>query len=420
MRLRPRHFLVVGLIATLANAAFTCRAFVAPDENLALSPAQWREDLRYLARTLPEKHASAFHFTPKPKFEAAVADLDRQLDHLDPDAAWVGMSKIVALVGDAHTYLQSPKDRANFPIAFARFGSDYRVVAVAAGMEKALGARVIKVQDLPVSQVAEILYQSFSQDESSELSEKYLADSLSIGAQLHGAGIISDRSSVQYMIAGDGGEFTIQVRAMPAGQSTGALVLAAKQRPPSRQHPEERFWCDYSAESKAVFCNVRAMRDLKDPSRVMLALISKSHPDKLVIDLRQNFGGDFNEGLKYLVEPVRDLPAINRKGHLFVLIGPNTFSAAMSNATHFRYRTAAILVGRTIGEKPNSYQEPRSFVLPNSHLTVRYSTKFYKFVESGENVVRPDHEVVTTWEDYMAGRDSALEWALHYRPADSQ
>lgn len=104
------------------------------------------------------------------------------------------------------------------------------------------------------------------------------------------------------------------------------------------------------------------------------------------------------------------------KGHLFVPIGPNTFSAAMSNATHCRYQTEAILVGRDIGEKPNSYQEPRNFSLQNSHLTVRYSTRFYKFVESGENIVRPDQEIASTCEDHMAGRDPALEWILRYAP----
>jgi len=72
-------------------------------------------------------------------------------------------------------------------------------------------------------------------------------------------------------------------------------------------------------------------------------------------------------------------------------------------------------VGRTIGEKPNSYSEPREFTLPNSHWTVRYSTRYYKFVESGENIIRPDQEIKSSWEDYVAGRDLVLEWVLQYK-----
>ncbi len=88
----------------------------------------------------------------------------------------------------------------------------------------------------------------------------------------------------------------------------------------------------------------------------------------------------------------------------------------MSNAAQFRSRTAAILVGRTLGEKPDSYQEAREMVLPNSHLKVRYSTQYYRFVERGENSVRPDHEVPTSWEEIKAGRDPVLEWARFLRP----
>jgi hypothetical protein len=52
----------------------------------------------------------------------------------------------------------------------------------------------------------------------------------------------------------------------------------------------------------------------------------------VAIDLRRNGGGDYNLGLQYLIRPLQQDKSINRKGHLFVLVGPNTFSAAMSNA----------------------------------------------------------------------------------------
>jgi hypothetical protein len=40
---------------------------------------------------------------------------------------------------------------------------------------------------------------------------------------------------------------------------------------------------------------------------------------------------------------------------------------------------------------------------------VRYSVKFYKFVETGENIIRPDQEIIPTWDDYRYGRDPVLE-----------
>jgi hypothetical protein len=53
--------------------------------------------------------------------------------------------------------------------------------------------------------------------------------------------------------------------------------------------------------------------------------------------------------------------------------------------------------------------------LPNSHWTVRYSVKFYKFVETGENLIRPDQEIIPSWEDYISGRDPVLDWVLNYK-----
>ena len=150
----------------------------------------------------------------------------------------------------------------------------------------------------------------------------------------------------------------------------------------------------------------------------MSDILKRERPDKLVIDLRHNNGGDYNVGLKYLIELLRKNNKINQRGHLFVLIGADTFSAAMSNAAQFRAMTNAMLVGQPIGERPNSYQEPRQFRLPNSHLVVRYSTRYYKFVEGRDNVVAPDKEIAPTWEDYKSGHDVVLDWVLAFK--DSQ
>ena len=51
--------------------------------------------------------------------------------------------------------------------------------------------------------------------------------------------------------------------------------------------------------------------------------------------------------------------------------------------------------------------------LPNSHLVVRYSTRYYKFVERGENAIRPDQEIIPSWEEFKSGRDPVLDWILH-------
>ncbi|MDQ2879472.1 MAG: hypothetical protein M3R41_10410, partial [Pseudomonadota bacterium] len=49
---------------------------------------------------------------------------------------------------------------------------------------------------------------------------------------------------------------------------------------------------------------------------------------------------------------------------------------------------------------------------PHTGWTARYSTRFYKFSGGGENLIRPDLPIASTWHDYRAGRDRALDTIL--------
>src|SRR5579884_1561878 len=84
----------------------------APDagETVTLTKQQWHEDLAFLARELPKRHANAFHFISRESFAAAVAELDAKLDRLNPDEIYVGMDHVANLIGDGHTYVRVTKD----------------------------------------------------------------------------------------------------------------------------------------------------------------------------------------------------------------------------------------------------------------------------------------------------------------------
>jgi hypothetical protein len=384
-------------------------------ETLNLTKAQWHEDLAFLARELPKRHANAFHSISREKFEAEVGALDQRLDQLNSDEIYVGMDRIANLIGDGHTYIRFPEDYANLPVDIVRFGDDYRVVATANGNEKALGARVIKIEDTPSARAHEILLSLTPSDETDVLRNARANGFLTIGILLHGIGIVRDRNLVRYTLADDDGkEFAVNIHSVVRSDRLN-WKYPYKAAPLFRQKPDEDFWYTYLPESHTVYCNFRGYKDLGQHSKALFDLIKQQHPDKLVIDMRMNGGGDYNVGLRHMVHPIRDLPDINRKGHLFVLIGSDTFSAAMSNSAHFRYQTNAILVGQQIGEKPNSYQEAREMKLPNSRWTVRYSVKFYKFVDDGENLIRPDQEIIPSWDDYKSARDRVLDWVLNYK-----
>lgn len=385
---------------------------IASEDKLSLTPRQWKEDLAYFATELPKRHPDAFAVTPKDKFEAAVAELNGKIDHLNSDEIYIGLDRLANLIGDAHTYVEFPNDNANLPLDIRHFGNESRVTIVAPGYEQALGARVIAIQNMPLAQARELAGTIAPIAETASLKEARVDGFLTTGMALHGLGIAPDRNSARYTLATDDGkQVVVDFKALPPGQEPKWVHITA-QLPLSQQHVNGSVACTYLREARTLYCNVRWIRDLAGPAKEMFETLRREHPDKLVIDLRENGGGDYNVGLKHLIEPLRKEKGINRKGHLFVLIGPNTFSAAMSNAAQFRSMTEATLVGQMIGERPNSYQEPRQFALPNSHFVVRYSTRYYKFAEGAENVIAPDQEIIPTWEGYRCGHDPVLQWVV--------
>jgi hypothetical protein len=142
--------------------------------------------------------------------------------------------------------------------------------------------------------------------------------------------------------------------------------------------------------------------------------IDKNNVDKIIVDFRQNGGGDFTRGREFLVKPLKSRTKFLERGHLFAVIGRRTFSAGMTNAADLRNDLNAILVGEPTGARPNGYQENRSFLLPNSHLSVSYSTEFYKFSTVDTPGIIPDKLIAPSWRSCRDGRDDALEWALAY------
>ncbi len=388
-----------------------------------MSKEQWQQDLRFLATELPKRHANAFHFLLKDAFAEEVSQLDRELGSLNRDEIFVGMERIENSIGDGHTYMRVPGDAPMFPVHFERFGNDYRLVAAqdTPRAREALGGRLLRIDDTPINRAQELLIKLTPGDETQALRDLRATTLLNDGMVLHGLGITSDRDTVRYTVrTDDGSEATLELHGaitqfrpvvttdiFPAGwiHSVAHPALYLQRR-------DEGFWCTYLRESHTGYCNFRSYDDLKHTSRALKRLMKDEQPQNLVIDLRLNTGGDFTKGLKYVVNPIRHMSRVNRRGHLFVLIGPRTFSAAMANAADFRKSTKAILAGQPSGEKPNSYQEAREMVLPNSHWIARYSIKFYRFVSGGENLISPDQEVDESWADFEAGRDPVMEWVL--------
>jgi hypothetical protein len=409
---------LLALCLIIALTAPGCAAANDPAQKPALTKDQWREDLRHYAREMPKRHMKLFHTLPQAEFERAVSELDSEIPSLEDHEIVVRLKQITARVGDGHTGVHTPQWFQLYPIALYWFGNELRVTATAREYERALGARVVQIGELPIAEVDARVRTCFP-SAANENEWFALATSpafITRPEMLHGLGVITDLSSAPFTFEDDqGSKFVLELKpiALPPGAARGTPVSAGwipvAPPPLSRQKPAEKFWFTTLPDS-TVYVNWRSYDGLGGNARELFKALDSQPVKRLVIDLRQNGGGDFFEGRENMIDPIKKRPELNQKGRFYVLVGRRTYSAAMVNAVDFRKGTNATLIGEPIGERPNSYSENDEFTLPNSRLVISYSTRYYKFVDQDVPAVEPDVRINPSWPEWKAGRDPILEW----------
>ena len=409
--------IVVAVYLCCASCGAAQQQSAAP----SISKEQWREDLRYFARELPKRHKNLYHATTKEQFERAVAELDQALPTLQDHQIVVRLMQIAAAVGDGHTGVHLPGWFERYPLMLWWFGKELRVLAAGDAQASARGLRLVRIGDLGIdevrSRVATCFPSAANENEWYELSTSPAF--IIVPEVLHTLGIVPGVGPASFTFEDDAGK-SVALEIAPVelafvdGKPTLNLTSAVKpeERPITRPRPGEPLWFTYLPDSQTVYANWSGYDSVGANARKLFQLVDEHPTKRLVIDLRQNGGGDFFVGRKHLIEPVKARPAINQKGKLFVLVGRRTFSAAMVNAIDFRKDTQAILVGEPIGERPNSYSENDEMTLPNSRVVVSYSTRYYRFLDEDVPAVVPDQRIDPSWVDFKAGRDPVLDWVL--------
>jgi C-terminal processing protease CtpA/Prc len=151
---------------------------------------------------------------------------------------------------------------------------------------------------------------------------------------------------------------------------------------------------------------------------------------RLVVDLRDNQGGDFPPGrylLAYLLAtPASFLfggpearvirPAAHRfAGKLVVLVNGGSFSSTAIVAAILEREKRAVFVGEeTGGNKYLISGDPAEVLLPHTGISCSISTVIFRIgkgVNNGHGVM-PEYRVVPGIEDRLARRDPALEKAI--------
>ncbi|MFO7732569.1 MAG: peptidase S41 [Candidatus Aminicenantes bacterium] len=380
---------------------------------------QWAEDLDFLATELPARHKNLFFKITPGEFQAGVSALKARIPELDRTRFLLDLSRLVASVGDSHTSFTIMPRKA-FPLKLYWFEEGICVVDTTPEYARLLNGRLESVDGHPVEEVVRAFAEIIPHDNEAQVKD-FVPRFLASSEHLLGLGLVADADEAAFTVrTPEGGSATAKMKSLALGDIR-AVSWAAPQVEPSRLPLYRRmagsaYESAYLPESRTLYFAYNSCRDLPDrPFREFAAglwdTLRKNPVERLVIDLRNNGGGDSS-----ILDPfIRELAAakdLNRKGRLFVILGRRTFSSAILNALDLRRRTEAVFYGEPTGGKPNHYGEIEILTLPNLGLKVQYSTKYFQFVDGDDPSLVPDVLVELSLDDHLALRDPVLEAIL--------
>jgi hypothetical protein len=247
-----------------------------------------------------------------------------------------------------------------------------------------------------------------------------LPDYLLVPEFLGAEKVIPGVQQVRFVLeSAERGTFELEVKASPPGEQVTLTVPRAEREHALRLDKQSvNYWYEFVPGSKTLYvaynrCREQDSPSFKEFSRDLLAFLDGHEVERLVLDLRRNGGG--NEGLlRPLIAEIRKRKSVNRRGHLFVVIGRGTFSSAAQNAMELKEKTEAITVGEPTGQKPNHYGEVKELRLPHWGVNVSYSTTYWKRVPGDPEAFVPDLLAVPSFAALLAGKDPAMETILAF------
>jgi len=414
---------------------------------------RWREDIDYLATELPQRHADLFYTLSEEAFTDRVEQLKASLDTMHEDEIRVEIQKLVAALGDAHTGTNISAGEM-YPVELYYFVDGWYVVSTLGDYEQILYGKLIEINGHDMDEIYTRLSEVISHENDAWLKAQ-MCYYFIIPSVLRGTGIVDDTEEVVFTFDTLAGErVALDLSPVDFADVKDDIIgreTAEDERPLYRQNGGQNYWYQYLEDERTLYFNYNQCGEMEDKpfadfTGELLDAMDNADVEKLVIDLRDNGGG--NEELLFPFIHAVSHSRFNEEGRLFVIVGRQTFSSAVRNAVALQKKTEAIFIGEPTGGKPSHFGATSRFQLPNSGITVRYSTMHLTHVILDDRVLAdpasladdpaameeleqsilndpealigdspsliPDQIIEVSIRDYIDNADPVLQYALSY------
>jgi len=390
---------------------------------------KWRYDLDFFARRMERMHWDLYAKISKDEFAREVTAIKDAVPGLTESQVRARLRKVLERVGDGHTLMRARMEgdtvSVRYPLDLYRFTDGIFVRGVPKEHERALGCRVVKLGSL-TADAAYVAMKAYLSVDNEMGYRDYVGSALVSPDILEGIGAVKAGENLVLTLEKPGAKaFTMSVPVARYVASTlsgprlpGYVYANEASKAPLpfwQKNAGTTLWFEHDAARKLVYAWVGAVDDMEGKTfeqfcTELFGFINSNGVENLVLDLRMNGGGNTGVVLP-LIHGLVKCDAVNKEGHLFVITGRRTFSAAMNTCSLIELHTEALFVGEPTGSKPNFVGESTSFVLPCNRYRVYCSSRYWQHVVSEDKRpwIAPDLVAEPAFGDYAANRDPVME-----------
>lgn len=441
-----------------------------------IAKEQLTADIRFWHKVMEESHVNLYHAISKEDLEKREDELLSAVeDSISQTAAVLLFGKLAALLNEGHIGMPSSSvtdsmytNSLRFPFLLQKLTDSEWIVDRDLSSEQTLGvnAAILEVNGKAVSELNRQFREYYGGLETWR--KQQMATYVRKLLFLHGM-----ESPYRIKARTEAGQIIRFITAGYSKQQADSLnkVLAASVRQPSEPYTFTLLPHNIAYINYRQMVNSRT-NPFSDFLKTSFTKIKETNAAGLIIDLRENGGGNsalgdslisyfstrpyvLSGGMKWkssrhykaylkLMEKVGSRSEnqfyhslkegdmytfVNKNlrkpvsreltftGKTAILIGPNTFSSANMLSDGIRSYQLATLFGESTGEPGNDFGEMYNFMLPNTHIIARASTKMFTRADGDEknfDPIMPDVPVKPSPKDLKEKRDVILETAVNW------
>ncbi len=414
------------------------------------------QDISHLGKLL--KYDRSFSEGEKTSFIQQLEAMSQNVGEMTEAEFYLGVRQAVALAENGHTnvsYGPAFRDFNRSGIEAFWFSDGLYVVRALEVHADLIGTRIVEIEGRSPEQVSKSLGDFTGGAETwKRLRGQYILRSPEL---MHAAGLAVAADRLNIKVSNElGEERSVSLNALPAAKENAAYARSSLIPLSAKGLPDEiEQWnralkleddsvplylrefdknflqqdLDNGVYLRATVLFNRDGMSIEDRLMAVKTNAPDGGYDFIAFDLRLSPGGDFGTVADF-AKSVESI--LSPKGKIYIITGPQTFSAAIVSAALFkRYAPdKALIIGEPMGDYPQFWAERgMSFKLPNSDYYISYATGYHDWEKGCTDThkycfsrnskhdgaavsLTPDVFIAPSYKDYASGRDIVMDWII--------